>query len=256
MSLTQGTGPLGRGAGDANYTFESPAHKILFEPFGPRLRALVAGSAVLDTTRAHLLHETGIRPVPYAPLDDFDRSVMERSETSTHCPFKGDATYWHVRVGDRLVEDAIWAYEEPVDSAPWLLGHAAFWFDRADGWLVEDEPVLGHLRDPYHRVDIHRSSRAVRVQAGATTFAQAPDPLLLYETGLGVRAYLPRPEGLEPSAKRTVCPYKGEASYWHVRTSGGVLEDAAWSYEDPLPESAAIAGLVSFDHEDLVVEVA
>jgi uncharacterized protein (DUF427 family) len=159
MSLTLGSGPLGGHPAASNYTIDAPAHKILFEADPRRLRALVAGRVVLDTTGAHLLHETGIPPVAYVPLEDFDGELLVRTRTSTHCPFKGDASYWSLRVGDDEREDAVWAYEEPLERAAWLRGFAALAFDRADEWMVEDERIAGHLRDPYHRVDVHASSR-------------------------------------------------------------------------------------------------
>jgi uncharacterized protein (DUF427 family) len=259
MSLTLGTGPLSRSSQPANYTFESPAHRLLFEPFGPRLRAVVADRVVLDTTRAHLLHETGILPVAYAPLEDFDQTLLERTETSTHCPFKGDASYWSLRIGDRVVEDAVWAYEDPLEPSDWLRGFAALDARKADSWLVEDEPTLGHLRDPYHRVDVHDSSRRVEVRAGGEVIADSAHPKMLFETSLPGRPYIPRadirPGVLERSDRRTVCPYKGEATYWHVHAGGQVLRDAAWSYETPLPESLRAAACVSFDGEGIEVSV-
>jgi uncharacterized protein (DUF427 family) len=106
MSLTQGSGPLGGRPAPSNYTIQAPAHRILFEPDPRRLRAFVGDRLVLDTTRAHLLHETGIRPVAYVPLEDFDETLLERTATSTHCPFKGDASYWTLRIGDDVREDA------------------------------------------------------------------------------------------------------------------------------------------------------
>ena len=178
MSLTLGSGPLGGHSGDANYTFQSPAHKILFQPDGRRLRAIVGDTVVLDTTGAHLLHETGIGPVAYIPLADIDADLLERTATTTHCPFKGDASYWSLRVGDDVREDAVWAYEEPLARAPWLRGFAALYPDRVDRWLVEDEPLHGHLRDPYHRVDVHQSSRAVRVSVGDDLVAETVHPVL------------------------------------------------------------------------------
>jgi uncharacterized protein (DUF427 family) len=259
MSLTLGSGPLGGHAADSNYTFESPAHKILFEPDGRRLRAFVGDTAVLDTTGAHLLHETGILPVAYVPLHDFDRALLERTQTSTHCPFKGDASYWSLRVGDDLREDLVWAYEEPIDSASWLRGFASLYFGRVDRWMIEDEPLAGHLRDPYHRVDVHQSSRPVRVVAGDDVIAQSARPVLVFETSLPVRAYIPRGDvvagHLAPSPTRTTCPYKGEATTWHVHAGGERFEDAAWSYELPLAEAMKIAGHVCFAADGIAVEL-
>jgi uncharacterized protein (DUF427 family) len=259
MSLTLGSGPLTGRAADSNYTFESPAHKILFEADGRRLRAFVGDTVVLDTTGAHLLHETGIPPVIYVPLEDFDQALLERTTTTTHCPFKGDASYWSLRVGDELREDAVWGYEAPVESAPWLLGFGAPYFDRVDRWMVEDEKLPGRLRDPYHRVDVHQSSRPVRVSAGEDLIAETTRAVLLFETSVPVRAYIPRGDvvggHLAPSPTRTNCPYKGDATTWHVHANGEKFTDAAWSYELPLAEAMKIAGHVCFAADGITVDL-
>lgn len=260
MSLTMGTGPLaGRPGGSFNFEWHAPAHRLFFEDFPRRLRAVVGGNVVLDTLRARLLHETGIPVVPYVPLKDFDPSLLERTATSSHCPFKGDASYWTLRAGDRVLEDAVWAYEAPLEAAPWLEGYAALYFKKADAWFVEDEPVFSHLRDPYHRVDVFESSRPVTVRAGGQILASSERPKLLYETGLPVRVYVPEADVatslLEASEKRTRCPYKGEAGYWSLRAGDRVLEDAAWTYEAPLPEAERVRGHVSFDGDGIDVEL-
>ena len=249
MSLSLGTGPLaGEPAGAFNFDLsEAPAHRIFFADYPRRLRAVAGNRVVLDTTRAKLLFETGIPPVPYVPLEDFDQSLLERTDHSTHCPFKGDASYWTVRAGDRVVENAVWAYEDPLPDATWLRGYGALYWKKADEWFVEEEPVVGHLKDPYHRVDVHESSRPVTVTAGGRVIARSERPKLLFETGLPMRVYVPRtdvvPGVLAPAEKRTVCPYKGQASYWSVDG----IPDAAWSYETPLPEAVKAQGHVCFD---------
>jgi uncharacterized protein (DUF427 family) len=259
MSLTQGSGPLGRQAGEANYAFVAPAHKILFQPDARRLRALVGDSVVFDTTGAHLLHETGIRPVAYVPFGDFDAALLERTDTTTHCPFKGDASYWSLRAGDELRPDAVWAYEEPLEQASWLRGFAALPFAAADTWMVEDEQIAGSLRDPYHRVDVHQSSRPVRVSVGDDVIAQCARPVLVFETGLPVRAYVSRrdivPGHMAPSRTRTTSPYMGEATYWHVQAGGQTFDDAAWSYELPLAEAMKVAGHVCIEADGIDVEL-
>jgi len=259
MSLTQGGGPLGRSTAATNYTIESPAHRILFEPDARRLRAYVGDTLVLDTRRAHLLHETGIRPVAYVPLEDFDQTLLEKTATTSHCPFKGDASYWSLHLGDDQREDAIWGYEEPLEQAPWLRGFAALYPGKADRWLVEDEPVAGGLRDPYHRVDVHTSSRPVRVTAAGEPIARSTHPTLVFETSLPVRAYLPRNDviagHLRPSDKTSTDPYMGDAIYWHVHAGGELLSDAAHSYELPRAEAMKIAGLVCFTGEGVEVEL-
>jgi uncharacterized protein (DUF427 family) len=249
MSLSLGTGPLaGQPGGAFNFDLsEAPAHRIYFADYPRRLRAVIGDRVVLDTTRAKLLYETGILPVPYVPLEDFDESLLERTDHATHCPFKGDASYWTVRAGDRVEENAVWAYEDPQPESPWLRGYGALYWKKADAWFVEEEPVLGHLKDPYHRVDVHESSRPVTVTAGGRVVARSERPKLLFETGLPPRIYVPRadvvPGVLGPAEKRTVCPYKGQATYWSVAG----IADAAWSYEAPLPEAVKAQGHVCFD---------
>jgi len=259
MSITKGSGPLSGRPAPTNYSVDAPPHRILFEPDPRRLRAYVGDRVVLDTTRARLLHETGVRPVAYAPLEDFAADVLERSATTTHCPFKGDATYWSLRIGDELRADAVWGYEQPIGSASWLEGFAALSFDGADRWLVEDEQAVGHLRDPYHRIDVHPSSRAVRVSAGDDVIAASDRPRLLFETGEPVRAYMApgvvAAGRLQPSRTRAVCPYKGEATYWHVHAGGEVFRDGACSYALPRAEAMKIAGLVCFVAGGLTVEL-
>jgi uncharacterized protein (DUF427 family) len=259
MSLTRGGGPLGRSAAATNYTIQAPAHKLLFEPDARRLRAFVGDSLVLDTRRARLLHETGIRPVVYAPLEDYDESLLEPTQTTSHCPFKGDASYWSLRVGDDVREDALWAYEQPLEQAAWLAGFAALYPGKVDRWLVEDEPVAGGLRDPYHRVDVHTSSRPVRVSAAGELLAQSAHPTLVFETSMPVRAYLPRTDvvagHLRPSDTTTTDPYIGDAIYWHVHAGGELLRDAAHSYELPRAEAMKIAGLVCFTGEGVEVQL-
>lgn len=259
MALTMFGGPLSRKLPETRtFTVEGPAHSLLLQPFTRRVRAEVAGVTVLDTTRAHLLFETGLPPQLYVPEEDFRADLLEPSDTTTHCPFKGDATYRSVRVGDRVVADAVWAYPDPKPDAAWLAGLAVLAPKAADRWLDEDDEVIGHLTDPYHRVDLRHTSRHVTV---ATTdgvpVADAAGGVLLGETGLVDRLYVARDAvsaTLEPSGTRTVCPYKGHATYYSVRLPDGrVITDAAWSYEEPTDESRAIEGLVCFAHDDLVV---
>ena len=259
MSLTRGSGQLGGAPAPSNYTIDAPAHRLLFEPDARRLRAYVGDALVLDTRRAHLLHETGIRPVVYAQLEDFHETLLQRTDTTSHCPFKGDASYWSLRVGDELREDAVWGYEKPLEQAPWLRGFAALYPGTADRWLVEDEPVAGGLRDPYHRVDVHTSSRPVRVIAAGELIAQSTHPTLVFETSMPVRAYLPRGDvkagHLRPSDRTSTDPYMGDAIYWHVHAGGELLSDAAHSYELPRAEAMKIAGLVCFSGEGVDVQL-
>lgn len=253
MSLTQGTGPLaGSPGGEFNFSLDqAPKHRIFYADFPRRLRAVIEGRVLFDTERAKLLYETGIKPVPYIPLEDYDQALLEPTDHATHCPFKGDASYYSV-AGHA---NAVWEYRDPKPEAAWLKGYAAPYWNRMSAWFVEEEPVYGYLRDPYHRVDVHESSRPVVVRADGREIARSQRPKLLFETGLATRVYVPRADvaaaALERAEKRTVCPYKGEATYWRVAG----IEDAAWSYEAPLAEAAKAQGHISFDAEGVEVEL-
>ncbi|MFS2293730.1 MAG: DUF427 domain-containing protein [Actinomadura sp.] len=255
MSLTMRPGPLSGSPGDAvNYTIRGPRHLLFMHAFPRRVRAVFAGETVLDTDRGRLLHETGLLPVLYVPEEDVRTDLLERTGHTTHCPFKGDAAYWTLRAGGRESENAVWAYLEPKSESAWLRGLMAFYWNRVDAWFDEDEEVHGHLRDPYHRVDARESSRRVRVLLKGEVVAETDRPKVLSETGLPNRFYIPaedvRRDLLTRSEERTVCPYKGEATYWSLDGA----EDAAWSYEEPLEDAFKVRGHLCFDHDAITIE--
>jgi uncharacterized protein (DUF427 family) len=252
MTLTRGRGPFGPDpAGRFNFSRTGPAHVLFWDPSPKRVRAVFAGTAVADSRRAVLLHETGLSPVWYFPLDDVRTDLLVSSDRRTTCPFKGEASYWSITVGDRTAEDAVWSYPEPLESAPPLAGHLAFYGDAVDAWFEEDDQVIGHPRDPYHRIDVRQGSQHVRVRVGDVVVAETTRPRLLFETGLPTRYYVPeddlRTEALPPSATTTVCPYKGVASYRSFAGPDGRRhDDVAWSYPDPLTDAVPVAGHWSF----------
>ncbi len=215
---------------------------------------------MLDTRAGMLLHETALLPQLYLPEADLRADLVEPTDHHTYCPFKGHASYYSLRVGDRVAENAVWYYPEPIDGALWLKGHVALYWSAIDRWLDEDDETIGHLPDPFHRVDIRATGQRVRVLAGSTVLADSTSALVLSETGLPNRYYLPvaeiATELLVPSDTRTVCPYKGHASYWSLGLADREIADVAWSYEQPLPESARIAGYRCFAHDELTCEIA
>jgi uncharacterized protein (DUF427 family) len=227
-------------------------HRVHVEPTPRRVRVTFNGETVADSKRAVLLRETGHLPVYYFPPEDVRQEVLEPTEQRTRCPFKGEASYWSVRVGDQLAENAMWGYLEPLTGREDIAGYRAFYWNRMDAWYEEDEQIFAHPRDPYHRVDVVPSSRHVRVEIGGQTVAESRQPRLLFETSLPTRYYLPvedvRMDLLEPTETASVCPYKGTASYWRLRgdPSG---RDVAWCYQDPIAECPKIRGLIAFFNE-------
>lgn len=259
MSLTLSDGPLAAGAPDTvNYEIVGPRHKLLFTPFPRRVRATFAGETVFDTERGMLLHESNLLPVLYVPIDDVRTDLLTRTDHSTHCPFKGDATYWTIEAGGRTTENSVWGYEAPHDDSTWLTGYVALYWDRLDHWYDEDEEVFGHLRDPYHRVDVRPTSRHVRVSIGGLVVADSTSALVVSETGLPNRYYVPTADIATQLFRRsettTVCPYKGATEYWSF-VGDTLVEDVAWSYVRPLDEAVRLVDHWAFDGNDVSVDV-
>jgi uncharacterized protein (DUF427 family) len=257
MTLTVGTGPFSHSPAGV-FNFELPKRKglIYFEDSPRRMRAIFAGETIVDSRRSKLLHEQNKLPVHYYPEDEVRLDLLEPTDHRTHCPWKGDARHFSVRVGDRVSENAAWSYPEPIPDAPPLAGYVAFYWDRVDEWLEEDEPALGHARDPYHRVDVLDSSRHVRVEIDGEVVAETSRPRALFETGLPTRWYF-RPDDVRQdllleSDKHTICAYKGVASYWSV----GGEEDVVWFYPEPRHDAERVRDHLCFFNErvDLYVD--
>lgn len=258
MSLTLGIGPLARppqGRLNGDIWSALPAHALYAHPAPRRIHGTLNGTTVLDTDQALMLHETGLLPVWYLPVDDFAIGVLERNDTKTHCPFKGDASYYDLRVGATLVKDAVWFYADPLPGAAALAGLCSVRMDALQEWFEEDQQVYGHPTDPFHRVDVRPSSRHVVVTAGDMVLADSHAPLAVFETGLPTRYYLPesdlRTELLTNSETTTVCPYKGTAHYW----SAEGLDDVCFGYPEPNDEVRAAAGLRCFLGEGITTTV-
>ena len=137
-----------------------------------RVRVMVDGETIADSTHMMLMRETRHLPVYYFPLDDVRTDLMRRTDHATHCPFKGEASYWSLALGDREVENIMWSYEAPYDEKPELAGYGAFYWDRVDRWFEEDEEIFVHPRDPHKRIDTVPSSRPVRVVVGGEMVAE------------------------------------------------------------------------------------
>jgi uncharacterized protein (DUF427 family) len=233
--------------------------RVRTEPNLRRVRVFFGGQVVADSSRTVYLFETGHLPVYYFPRGDVRFDLLEPTGHQTHCPWKGDASYYDVVVGAWRMQNAAWAYPTPIDSAAELKDYVAFYWDAADAWFEEDDEVFVHARDPYHRVDVLTSSRHVEVRVNSVLVADTRRPRLLFETGLPVRYYIPkldvRMDLLEPTGTRTRCPYKGEAVYWSVQTGGEVATDVAWSYPYPIPEIPKIENLLAFYNEKVDISV-
>ncbi len=215
-----------------------------------RFRVDKEGETLADSVDAILLCERGHHPVIYFPLADVRRDVLERSDAKTTCPRKGEASYWTLRVGDCREENAAWSYETPIAGLEAIAGHIAFDWKRMDAFWHEDQELLAHPRNPFVRIDTLKASRRVTVSVKGRVLADSSAVVMLFETGLPARYYFPRSdvalELMTESPSRTVCPYKGEASYVSAEIDGVVIEDIAWTYAAPFAEVADIRDRLCF----------
>ena len=231
----------------------APVNQV--EPVPRRIRAVLGGHTVLDTTRASYVWEWPNYPQYYVPIGDVDPDVIVDEDHVSHLR-RGSARRLGLRVGDVERPSAAWLYTE--DSLAGLSGTVRFTWEALDVWYEEDEQVFVHPRNPYTRVDAIRSSRPVRIELDGTVLADTASPVMVFETGLPTRYYVPRTDvefdHLVPSETRTECPYKGATSaYWSVRAAEGLHEDLAWSYDFPTRQLLPVAGLVAFYNEKVDV---
>ena len=222
---------------------ESPRH----------VRVFFGGETIADSKRVKLVRETDVLPAYYFPKDDVRTDLFIPSAHRTECPLKGEASYWSIRAGGKSADNAAWCYSNPPAAASTIKGHFAFDWPKMDKWMEEDEELYKHARDPFKRVDALPSKRHVRVVMDGHTVADTRRPHLVFETNHPVRYYIPpedvRMDMLAPSATKSRCPYKGEASYWSVKIGEVTFSDLVWGYMDPSPERPKIKGLVCFFHE-------
>jgi len=221
------------------------------EPVPRRVRAFLAGRAIVDTTRAHYVWEWPAFPQFYVPLADVQPDVLVDEGVTEETP-RGDVKLFGLKVGEVLRPGA--AKVLGAAKVEGLDDTVRFEWSALDAWFEEDEQVFVHPRSPYSRVDALRSTRTVRVESKGVVLAASSSPVLLFETGLPTRYYLNRTDvdftHLVPSDTETSCPYKGTTSaYWSAEIEGRVHPDIAWSYDFPAREVLPIAGLIAFYNE-------
>ena len=212
MSLVAGHGPLStQPAG----WFSPPitGNEVYVEPHPRRIEAFIGDTRVIDTEQALMVHRAG-HALSYA----FPRDVI------------GNLPH------------------EPVAEAP---DHVSVPWDAVDRWVEEGRALVHYPPNPYHRIDCRPTRRGLRVQVGDAVLVDTDDTVIVFETALAPRLYvapaLVRVDALQRSATSSYCNYKGTATYWSAVMGDTVVEDVAWSYPDPPPESLPIKDFLSFD---------
>ena len=242
--------------------------ELRHEPTAKRIQAVLGGETIVDSTRAVLVWEPRrIVPSYAVPVEDV-RGELAPADAVSAGP--GDdvgvalADVTALRVLDPRIPFSVHSTAgEAVDlraagqvrpgagfrpADPDLAGLVILDFAAFDAWYEEDELNVAHPRDPFHRIDALPSSRQVRLELDG--------PVLLFETMLPTRYYLPRADvtaELVPSSTRTWCAYKGQASYFSASVGGRLVPDIAWSYPDPEHDATRVRDLIAFFDERIDV---
>lgn len=236
------------------------SENVIWEPSERWVRGTKGDVTVVDSRRPILVWEPG-RPVPlYAfPEQDVRTDLLRKTTGPATGRHAGSTVFYDLEIDGEVVRNAAWSY--PGDD---LAGYISFeWFGRhvLDHWYEEEAEIFVHPRDPHKRVDAIPSSRHVQVEINGTVVADTRAPVLLFETQLPTRYYIPREDIrfglLTPTGLRTQCPYKGTATeYWSWAGPGDAPANVAWSYPDPLPAVREIKGLIAFYNEavDIILD--
>ena len=210
------------------------------------VRGYCQGRCIINSRSSVLLREPGRPPVLYFPHSEVNTAYLV-SRTSSGSAHNDTEASWDLQVGERYIPRAVHAYSDVPAS---LDGYLCFDWDSMDNWFEEQEEIFVHPRDPRVRIDVLASNRHVEVVVQGKTVASSQQPILLFETGLPVRYYLPKPDVrldlLKPGKLKTYCPYKGEAHYYTLTLADNKVENIAWYYPYPTLEASKIAAHIAF----------
>lgn len=254
MGLAWQQGPLAtKAAGQFLVPQPLPERLLFAEPLRRRMRVQFGERWVADSEDVVLLHEPGRYPVAFFPIADVADGVLDAETRETSHRDLGATAWFTVRAGDAQAKHAAYRFTDLPGYAGILRDRVAFAWRAMDAFYEEDERIVGHAADQYHRIDIRKTSRHLVVRDGDRVVADTHHPLALYESGFAPRWYVPREDikdgALTSVDGQTFCPYKGFAGYYDI----GEHQRAAWSYPDAWPEVAPVSDWVSFEPD--VVDV-
>jgi uncharacterized protein (DUF427 family) len=254
MGLAWQQGPLATGSVGHFLTEQPLPPRLLFaEPLRRRMRVRFADRWIADSEDVVLLHEPGRYPVAYFPRGDIEPGILIPEDRVTQHRDLGETQWFTVKVPQQEANHSAWQHTGLPAHAGVLDGRLAFAWRSMDAFYEEDERIVGHATDAYHRIDIRATSRHLVVRDGEQVIADTQRPLALYESGFAPRWYVAREDidqsALKPVEGQTFCPYKGIASYYDV----GSHKRAAWSYVNAWSEVGRICDLVSFEPDKIDV---
>ena len=254
MGLAWQQGPLATATVGHFLTPQPMPERLLYaEPLRRRMRVKFGGQYIVDSEDVVLLHEPGRYPVAYFPEGDIQPGVLTAEDRVTQHGDLGATRWFTVSANGHEANHAAWDYVSLPGYADVLAGRVAFAWRAMDSFHEEDERIVGHAADFYHRIDIRSTSRHLVVRDGDRVIADTHRPIALYESGFAPRWYVPRDDvdesALEPVDGQTFCPYKGLASYYTI----GARKKAAWSYPEAWPEVARVSNMLSFEPDKIDV---
>lgn len=256
MGLSWQQGPLSPGAVGRFLVPQPLPERLLYaEPLRRRMRVRFGGAWIADSENVVLLFEPDRYPVAWFPETDIAADVLERTEHTTRHRDLGPTSWYTVRLGERRAPRAAWKHTDLPAYANELESRVAFAWPAMDAFYEEDERIVGHAADSYHRIDIRQTSRNLVVRHHERVVAETREPLVLYESGFAPRWYVPR-AAIDEAAltlveHQTFCPYKGVCSYYDM----GDARLGAWSYREAFSEVGRISGLVSFEPDIVSVHL-
>ena len=256
MGLSWQQGPLSAGAIGRFLVPEPLPMKLLYvEPLRRRMRVRFGGVWIADSEDVVLLFEPGHYPMAYFPQNDISADILVPSEYTTQHHELGLTSWFVVRAGAQSTPRGAWQHTQLPGYASELRGRIAFAWPAMDAFYEEDERIVGHAADSYHRIDIRQTSRHLVVRHSDRIIAESKRPMVLYESGFAPRWYVPRADvdeaALTPAERQTFCPYKGVCSYYNI---GDALL-AVWSYPDAYHEVDRISNFLSFEPDIVSVEI-
>jgi uncharacterized protein (DUF427 family) len=256
MGLSWQQGPLSPGAIGRFLVPEPLPKRLLYaERLRRRMRVKFGGSWIADSEDVLLLFEPGHYPMAYFKETDVSPGTLQRSGHTTRHPDLGLTSWYTVSAGDKTAARGAWQHIEVPIYADELKGRIAFAWPVMDAFYEEDERIVGHAADSYHRIDIRQSSRNLVVRHRDRIIADTKRPMVLYESGFAPRWYVLRADidesELTPVEHRTFCPYKGLCSYYDI----GDARLGAWSYREAYAQVGRISDLVSFEPDSISVQL-
>jgi uncharacterized protein (DUF427 family) len=256
MGLSWQQGPLSPGAIGRFLTPEPLPTRLLYaEPLRRRMRVRFGGQWIADSEDVLVLFEPGRYPIAYFRDTHVSPECLERTDHTTRHLDLGLTSWYTVRAGEQRAARGAWQHIELPAYANMLQGRIAFAWPAMDAFYEEDERILGHAADSYHRIDIRPASRHLVVRHRDRVIADTKQPVVLYESGFAPRWYVLRADidesALSPIEFQTFCPYKGICSYYDI----GDARQAAWSYRDAYRQVERINDLVSFEPDIVSVQL-